>query len=41
MKLQLREPALAPMRAALERDPLADGWISDEAEGAAAAVLER
>ena len=40
VKLQLREPALAPMRAALKGDPLAAGWITDEAEGAAAAVLE-
>jgi enoyl-CoA hydratase len=41
VKLQLREPALAPMRAALEGDPLAAGWITDEAEEAAAAVLDR
>ena len=41
VKLQLREPTLAAMRAALEGDPLAAGWITDEAEGAAAAVLDR
>ena len=41
VKLQLREPALIEMREALERDPLAAGWLSDETEGAAAAVLER
>ena len=41
VKLQLREPTLAVMRAALEGDPLAAGWITDEAEGAAAAVLDR
>jgi enoyl-CoA hydratase len=41
VKLQLREPTLAVMREALERDPLAAGWITDEAEGAAAAVLDR
>ena len=32
VKAQLRAPALAQMRAALERDPLADGWLSDETE---------
>jgi len=41
VKLQLREPALVEMREALERDPLAAGWLSDETEGAAAAVLDR
>jgi enoyl-CoA hydratase len=41
VKLQLREPALAAMRQALERDPLARGWLSDETAGAAAAVLDR
>jgi hypothetical protein len=29
------------MREALERDPLAAGWLSDETESAAAAVLDR
>lgn len=41
VKLQLRAPALALMREALERDPLADGWLSDETAGAAAGVLDR
>ncbi len=41
VKLQLREPALVLMRQALERDPLADGWLTDEATDAAAAVLDR
>lgn len=41
VKLQLREPTLAVMREALEGDPLAAGWITDEAESAAASVLER
>jgi enoyl-CoA hydratase/carnithine racemase len=41
VKLQLREPALARMREALERDPLAAGWLTDEAADAAAAVLDR
>ncbi len=40
VKLQLREPALALMREALESDPLARGWLSDETAGAAAAVLD-
>jgi enoyl-CoA hydratase/carnithine racemase len=39
VKLQLREPALVEMREALERDPLAKGWLSGETAGAAAAVL--
>lgn len=41
VKAQLRAPALALMRAALERDPLTDGWLSDETSGAAAAALDR
>jgi enoyl-CoA hydratase len=41
VKSQLRGPALERMRVALERDPLADGWLSDETENAAAAVLDR
>jgi enoyl-CoA hydratase len=40
VKLQLRAPALALMREALERDPLAAGWLSDETADAAAAVLD-
>jgi enoyl-CoA hydratase/carnithine racemase len=41
VKLQLRDPALVEMREALERDPLAAGWLSDETGDAAAAVLDR
>ena len=41
VKAQLRAPALERMRAALEHDPLADGWLSGESAGAAAAVLDR
>jgi enoyl-CoA hydratase len=41
VKLQLRAPALALMREAVERDPLAAGWLSDETASAAAAALER
>jgi enoyl-CoA hydratase len=40
VKMQLREPALAAMREALERDPLARGWLSDETADAAAAALD-
>ena len=39
VKAQLRAPALAAMHAALEHDPLTDGWLSEETAGAAAAVL--
>ena len=41
VKMQLRAPALALMREALERDPLADGWLSDETADAAAGVLDK
>jgi enoyl-CoA hydratase len=41
VKLQLRAPALDAMRAALEHDPLAAGWLSEETESAARAALER
>ncbi|MDX6581876.1 MAG: enoyl-CoA hydratase [Solirubrobacterales bacterium] len=41
VKSQLRAPQLAQMREALERDPLTDGWLSDESAAAAAAVLDR
>lgn len=41
VKAQLRAPALARLRAAVEHDPLADGWLSGETAGAAAATLER
>ncbi|HEY8000547.1 MAG TPA: enoyl-CoA hydratase/isomerase family protein [Solirubrobacterales bacterium] len=39
VKAQLRAPALAAMREALEHDPLTAGWLSDQTAGAAAAVL--
>lgn len=41
VKMQLRAPELTEMRAALEHDPLADGWLSGETEGAARTALER
>ena len=41
VKAQLREPALATMRAGLEHDPLADGWLSAESADAASSTLER
>ena len=39
VKAQLRAPALEAMRAALEHDPLAQGWLTEEAGDAAAEVL--
>lgn len=41
VKAQLRAPALERLRAAVEHDPLADGWLSGETASAAAATLER
>jgi enoyl-CoA hydratase len=41
VKSQLRGPALEQMREALEHDPLAAGWLSDETGAAAASVLDR
>ena len=40
VKAQLRGPELEAIRAGIERDPLAEGWLSDETAGAARAVLE-
>ncbi len=41
VKAQLRAPALAEMRAAVEGDPLAGAWLSGETAGAAAGVLRK
>lgn len=41
VKAQLRAPALAAIATALERDPLAQGWLSEETGEAAAGVLRR
>lgn len=41
VKAQLRGPELAAIRAGIERDPLAGGWLSDETADAARAALER
>jgi enoyl-CoA hydratase len=40
VKCQLRGPELEAIRAGIERDPLAAGWLSDETAGAARSVLE-
>jgi hypothetical protein len=41
VKEQLRAPALEQIRAAVEHDPLADAWLSEETRDAAAAALVR
>ena len=41
VKGQLRGAALEAIRTGIERDPLAEGWLSDEAADAARAALER
>jgi enoyl-CoA hydratase len=40
VKQQLRGETVAAMRAAIPSDPMLEGWLSDETEGAARAVLE-
>ena len=40
VKAQLRGPDLEAMRAGVEDDPLAQGWLGDETADAARAALE-
>ena len=40
VKAQLRGPELEAMRAGMDRDPLAAGWLGDETADAARAALD-